>query len=256
MAFYRRMTPEREELILAGNAPAGGGDAEIAEFATALRTLPEQPRAEVSAVIVSRLAEAARIGDAEAPAHSSNGAAPTARRARPRRRLALVARIAVAVALLPLLMAGLAFAGVELPDVADDAFESVGIDLPNQGSGDSGTEETGTDGGGPSAVPGDQGRTNADEKRGVGNGKGQGKVPDHAGSGGPPSHSNAGGNGKNNAPPAHSNAGGNTGSGGQGSAEGGGGGKPAEPPGGGQTNKPEIPGSSGSAGTQGQDKDN
>jgi len=44
----------------------------------------------------------------------------------------LVARVGIAAALLPLLIAGLAFAGVTVPDPARSAFDSVGVELPNQ----------------------------------------------------------------------------------------------------------------------------
>ncbi|HZA57899.1 MAG TPA: hypothetical protein VE523_01785, partial [Solirubrobacterales bacterium] len=196
------------------------------------------------------------------------GTAPaSATLGRPRHRLALVARIAVAVALLPLLTAGLAVAGVRLPDAAADAFDSVGVDLPNQaasedsnGTGGSagdedragarvpGDEDRAGDSGEATSEPGAAGRANADEKRGVDNGEGQGKVPSHAGDGGPPSHSNAGGSGGDagNGPPASSNSGGDKAgsSGGQGSAVEGVGAKPAAPPG--QAHRPADPGNSGS----------
>ena len=42
--------------------------------------------------------------------------------------------VALAVAMLPLLTAGLAVAGVRLPAVAENAFEAVGVELPNQGA--------------------------------------------------------------------------------------------------------------------------
>ena len=49
------------------------------------------------------------------------------------------------MASLPLLFAGLAFAGVNLPGARQDAFESVGIELPNQTTDDD-TEGTAKDG--------------------------------------------------------------------------------------------------------------
>ena len=277
MAFLRRMTAEREEMILAGAVPAGDSDIEVADFVMALRAaLPARAPDEVTAVTVPRLAQAARIGalEADAPTRDPGGAAAagtapaSATLGRPRHRLALVARIAVAVALLPLLTAGLAVAGVRLPDAAVDGFDSVGVDLPNQAApdesngtgGSAGDEDRAGDSGEATSESGTAGRANADEKRGVGNGEGQGKVPSHAGDGGRPSHSNAGGNGGGagngppanpngppvnpNGPPANSNTGGNKAgsSGGQGSAVEDRGAKPAVPPG--QAHRPADPGNS------------
>ena len=48
-------------------------------------------------------------------------------------RIRLAAVVAAAVLALPIAFAGLAFAGVRLPEPVDSAFETVGIDLPNQG---------------------------------------------------------------------------------------------------------------------------
>src|SRR3954469_9240479 len=62
---------------------------------------------------------------------------------RPRSRLALVARVGIAVALIPLVLAGLAFAGVTVPGAARSAFESVGITLPNQPAKHAGATHTG-----------------------------------------------------------------------------------------------------------------
>ena len=73
-----------------------------------------------------RLAEVARAATIEAETH------PTRRAAAPRSRLALVARVGIAVALIPLVLTGLAFAGVTVPSPARSAFDAVGITLPNQ----------------------------------------------------------------------------------------------------------------------------
>ena len=78
MAFLRRMTAEHEEMILAGAAPAGDSDTEVADFVMALRAaLPAQAPDEVTAVTVPRLAQAARIGalEADAPTRDPGGAA-------------------------------------------------------------------------------------------------------------------------------------------------------------------------------------
>jgi hypothetical protein len=100
-------------------------------------------------------------------------------RAPRRRRLALAARIAFAVALLPLLSAGLAVAGVTLPGPAQSAFERVGIELPNQAGGgeatdddgDGGTDDPEADDKAKPGEPGAKGRQNAAEKRGHGKDK-------------------------------------------------------------------------------------
>jgi translation initiation factor IF-2 len=120
----------------------------------------------------------------------------------------MVARIAFAVALLPAIFAGLAVAGVKVPQVAQDAFEAVGVDLPNQG--DSNTGSQGSDDGGRTldpATPGDnvgkgagldklnpareQGRGNGAQGRGRALGK-RGVAPGQT----KDKENNAGGNGK------------------------------------------------------------
>jgi hypothetical protein len=107
---------------------------EVGVFTDALRAaVPAQPSRDLTAAIVPRLATTARSSTIEAEAKTSRlpqGLRPSP----PRSRLALVARVAVAVALIPLLMAGLAFGGVTVPGPARDVFHSVGITLPNQPS--------------------------------------------------------------------------------------------------------------------------
>jgi len=100
---------------------------EVALFETALRAaVPVQPNPMLGASLVPRLAETARASTIEAETHAT--------RRRPRSRLALVARVGIVVALIPLVLAGLAFAGVTVPAAARSAFDSVGITLPNQPS--------------------------------------------------------------------------------------------------------------------------
>jgi hypothetical protein len=109
---------------------------EVALFQTALRALvPTQPDPRVGARLVPQLAEAARATTIEAETVATRRGAGVARR-RPRSRLALVARVGFAVALIPLVLAGLAFAGVTVPEPARTAFDKVGITLPNQPSSD------------------------------------------------------------------------------------------------------------------------
>lgn len=103
---------------------------EVALFESALRAaVPTQPDRELGADLVPRLARIARSASIEAEQARGWRISPRARR-RPRR--ALVARVAIAVALVPLLFAGMAVAGVTIPEPARSAFETVGVELPNQ----------------------------------------------------------------------------------------------------------------------------
>lgn len=108
-----------------GNGAYEGEMKEVALFENALRAaVPTQPDPRLGVTLVPRLAEAARASTVEAETHAA--------RRRPRSRLALVARVGIAVALIPLVLAGLAFAGVTVPEPARSAFDSIGITLPNQ----------------------------------------------------------------------------------------------------------------------------
>jgi hypothetical protein len=185
---------------------------EVALFTTALRVaVPKQPDPRLGANLVPRLAEVARASTIEAETHST--------RRRPRSRLALVARVGIAVALIPLVFAGLAFAGVTVPGPARSAFDSVGITLPNQPSSSSEATSTGQGSGKPaSATHTNTGTSEAQTKgnsaaahrhaleqrkkaRGKAIGHTRGKAigltgatpPGHTGQTGPPPHANAGG---------------------------------------------------------------
>jgi hypothetical protein len=110
---------------------------EISLFTDALRAaVPSRPDPEVERPLVPRLAATARTSTIEAETVAMRrGAAPVARvGAGPRSRRALLARVGIAIVLVPLVLAGLAFAGVKVPSPARDAFDSVGITLPNQRS--------------------------------------------------------------------------------------------------------------------------
>ena len=138
---------------------------EVALFRDALRVaVPAQPDRELAATIVPRLAATARTSTIEAEARTS-GAGQAPRSGRPRWRRPVVA-VVIAIALIPVLLAGLAAAGVTVPRPARDAFHSVGIRLPNQpsdrsvegGDGDAGgTGSQGAGGGSISAKPSDAG---------------------------------------------------------------------------------------------------
>jgi hypothetical protein len=138
MRFMNRTSDEDAERLLERRVPWGDGGSELGEvsiFLDAVRAevpVPTSPAAE--AALVPLLAEAARESEhglATAPTRPLPAAA-AARRGAWRPRVALAAKVAVAVALLPAAMAGLAFAGVTLPQPAREAMERIGLDLPNQ----------------------------------------------------------------------------------------------------------------------------
>jgi hypothetical protein len=185
---------------------------EVALFENALRAaVPKQPDPMLGARLVPRLAEAARASTIEAETAVT--------RRRPRSRVGLVARIGIAVALIPLVLAGLAFAGVTVPSPARSAFDSVGVTLPNQpgkdegtatdrGSGKASDETTTTTTGtseaqskGNSAAAHQHALKQRDKARGKAIGHSRGKAiglngstpPGHTREPGPPAHSNAGG---------------------------------------------------------------
>jgi hypothetical protein len=183
---------------------------EVALFQSALHAaVPTQPDPRIGARLVPRLAEAARASIVEAETAVT--------RRRPRSRLGSVARIGIAVALIPLVLAGLAFAGVTVPSPARSAFHSVGVTLPNQPGKDKGTateqgsgkasEEPTTptrnesQSKGNSTAAHQHALEQRDKARGKAIGHNRGKAiglngatpPGHAKEPGPPPHSNAGG---------------------------------------------------------------
>jgi hypothetical protein len=211
-----------------GNGAYPSDMQEAIVYMDALRAaVPTEPDPRLRAELVPRLAATARGSTLEAETRSMRRGTPITAVAarRPRSRRALVARVAIAVALIPLLFAGLAVAGVTVPSPARSAFESVGIDLPNQPADRTGTSETGTSsqpategtatedttGTGESTAP-SKGNSEAahdharaqhvkakgkalGHERGKAIGLNEGTPPGHTGQTGPPAHSNAGGNG-------------------------------------------------------------
>jgi hypothetical protein len=195
---------------------------EVALFESALRVaVPTRPDPLIARDLVPRLARLARAATIEAESQASGWRAGVAGR---RSRLALVARVGIAVALIPLVLAGLAFAGVTVPAPLRDAFDSLGIELPNQPSerqgGKPAVETKGTQGGGndvsdaaKSASQSEQQGNSAAaheharaqrqkaEAKGEAVGHERGKAiglneatpPGQSGDTGPPAHSNAGG---------------------------------------------------------------
>jgi hypothetical protein len=140
MGHMSRISDEQTELLLSDSGSGAGAGPELREVASFVRALPAaipvRPDPAVEAPLVQRLAATARSAT-----HEAHGAAtaqiPAAAPVRPwRRRLALFARVAIAVAMVPAALAGLAIAGVSLPEPAREAFERVGIELPNQAGGD------------------------------------------------------------------------------------------------------------------------
>jgi hypothetical protein len=206
MGFPRRLSREQQERLLAGAPFADGGELDrTAAFARALPALVrEQPDEVLTAALMPRLAAAARSSAVEA------AQAPTVARRRVRSRRMLVARVAVAVALLPALMAGLAFAGVTLPEPARDAFDRVGVDLPNQSAVDEDAAAGDDDAVQPGSETSEQKRKQGTEKsnpaRAQGRGHGaqgrgralgkRGVAPGQTGSVGNAGTNNAGGQGK------------------------------------------------------------
>ena len=138
MALLHRISDESAERLLDGRAPAGAdalGLEPTALFVTALRAaVPAAPPPGAEATLIGRLSDTALESEQRmAVAPTQALAIESASRGRGwRPRLAVVAKVAVGVALLPAAMAGLAFAGVTLPEPAREAMDRLGLDLPNQ----------------------------------------------------------------------------------------------------------------------------
>jgi hypothetical protein len=200
-------------------------------FMDALRAaVPVEPDPRLEAALVPRLAATARASTLEAEtAEMRRGTVPGTRGARrPRSRLALLARVGIAVALIPLVLAGLAVAGATVPSPARSAFGSIGIDLPNQPSDHSQKppstksptgERSGNDvsnaaqekakgKGGNSAAAHQHARRQHEKAQGKAKGHDRGKAvglnestpPGQSGQTGPPPQSNAGGSSGSHAP--------------------------------------------------------
>jgi hypothetical protein len=144
MGLPRQIGDEDVERLLSGAGSSVETTDEmrdLASFVAALgASMPAQPHPDVERVLVPRLATVARSVGERAAAESTMVLTPLrgADRGAARRRIVLFARVAVAVALVPAMLAGLAFAGITLPEPAQDAFERLGIELPNQSAVDDG----------------------------------------------------------------------------------------------------------------------
>ncbi|MGH2747629.1 MAG: hypothetical protein ACRDKB_06865 [Actinomycetota bacterium] len=133
--------------LLDGRAPASDGEFdELASFLSETKAaLAQTPPTDVEEAHVAAIVETARIsieGDPSvSPASKANGpdrvsAAPPRRRSiMSNRFVSLIAKAAATAVAAMILVAGLAFAGVDLPgDAAEEAFDAVlGVELPNQG---------------------------------------------------------------------------------------------------------------------------
>lgn len=211
------------------NGAYEGGMSDVVVFMNALRAaVPAHPDPRLGGDLVPRLAAAARASTIEAETRVvRQGAADGTATARRRRRslLTSVARVAVAVALIPLVLAGLAVAGVTVPSPARSAFDAIGITLPNQpgkGSGVSSSEQRsaqpaaedtrgagklGTVSQGKSATAHQHALEQRAKAEGEAIGHGRGKAiglkdltpPGLSGETGPPAHSNAGGSSNSHA---------------------------------------------------------
>jgi len=132
MGFPRRIGSADAEQLLSNPGRDGAAPelAEVAFFVGALRAAAAvRPGPGLEASVVPRAAETARIATLEAADRPTTALEPPPGGLPWRRRIAVGA---FAIALVPAAMAGLAVAGVTLPEPARDAFESVGIELPNQ----------------------------------------------------------------------------------------------------------------------------
>jgi len=96
--------------------------------------VPSRPDPALDADLVPRLAQVARASTLEVEGRTARRGPARAHRDPRLRRHARIARVAVIVAALPLLLAGLAFAGVTMPSPVRSAFNSAGVHLPNQPS--------------------------------------------------------------------------------------------------------------------------
>lgn len=150
MRFSNRITDAGAERLLApgaGGPGSGSGDPDdeaLRSFVATLRAeLPARSAADGEAILITRLADSARRASLAAAAQATAPIEPVRRSRGWRPRLVLFGRVALAAALAPALLAALAFAGVELPEPAQDAFERVGIELPNQAGGDEATTQSG-----------------------------------------------------------------------------------------------------------------
>lgn len=128
MAVLRTTKGYNLDRVLAGR-PVGPGEADLLKVVGAVRAIydrgpsPQVERRHVAALVAAPPAAA----DPPKTVRVTAGRPPVARPA-----LHHLFAACAALFALPLSLAGLAVAGVDLPDPADSAFERVGLELPNQ----------------------------------------------------------------------------------------------------------------------------
>lgn len=192
MRFSNRISDADAERLLspgpAASASSGSLEAEddaLASFVQALRyELRAQPPVDGEAILITRLADTARQASLAAAGQATAPIEPVGRSRGWWPRLALFGRVAVAAALVPALLTALAFAGVELPEPAQEAFERLGIELPNQATqDDDGAPASGAakHGGGEDSAAGDEAGAGAesgepDQAEGAGHAPGKDKA--------------------------------------------------------------------------------
>ncbi len=117
-----------------GNGAYRDEMSEIVLFQKALQAaVPSRPDPGLGAELVPRLAHTVRASALEIEGQAARRGPSRSRGAGFRRR-ARIARVALVVAVLPLALAGLAFAGVTMPSPVRSVFNSAGVHLPNQPS--------------------------------------------------------------------------------------------------------------------------
>ncbi|MGH2981770.1 MAG: hypothetical protein ACRDKV_06990 [Solirubrobacterales bacterium] len=175
----RSLSDQDVERLMRGQEPGGGQLAEVAEFTRAVRQELSRPAAQ-DASLIARLAEAslARVPGGETPGGETETMevpAPAGPRRRLRARVALAVRAVALIAIVPLMFAGLALADVTLPEPARDAFEAVGVTLPNQpaGGGEEGRGENATNPSGKGGQDAADKQASSPESAGHGNGRGE-----------------------------------------------------------------------------------
>jgi hypothetical protein len=221
-----------------GNGAYEGEMNDVALFMNALRAaVPAEPDPGLDAYLVPRLAAAARAStiEPETQVMRRRSAQRIGAARRRRSRLTSVVRVAITIALIPLVLAGLAVAGVTVPSPARSAFESLGISLPNQpgkeqtegvsgessesaqpaAAGTAGPSKGAAQSKGKSTAAHHNAVTQRAEAKGKAIGHTRGKAiglreltpPGLSGETGPPAHSNAGGSSashsRSHTPPPH-----------------------------------------------------
>ena len=146
-----------------GNGAYKGEMSEVVMFKKALQAaVPSRPNSRLGAELAPRLAQAARASTLERQGQGARRAAQRSQSKPGRARRAWVARVAIGVAVLPLLFSGLAFAGVTMPNPVRSAFDSVGVHLPNQAVENQGADRARSS----TEQPSQQSATSPDQSRG------------------------------------------------------------------------------------------